>query len=142
MAKSIKPYKSRYEYLQATRLEKNNINFEYEPFAIKYREPVLNARCESCSEEDVTKQRSYTPDFWFPKSKILVETKGKFTSENRTRMMHVAQQSPHEIRMVFMRDNYLTKKHGMRYSRWCELQGIECAIGSIPLEWVEADIIE
>jgi hypothetical protein len=54
-------------------------------------------------------------------------------------MACIAEQSPEEVRMVFMTDNWLTKKHGMRYSRWCELNNITCAIGSIPLEWVEAD---
>ena len=139
--RDIRPYKSRYEFNQAVRLEKNGINFEYEPMQFNWVQPLINGVCTRCDSEDVVKLRKYTPDFWFPKSKIFVETKGKFTPENRTAMAEICKQSPHEIRMVFMTDNWLTKKHGMRYSRWCELNGIECAIGSIPLEWVENDKI-
>ena len=139
--RDIRPYKSRFEYNQAVRLEKNGINFDYEPVQFDWVAPVVNGLCNACESTDIWKQRKYTPDFWFPKSKLFVETKGKFTPENRTAMSNICAQSPHEVRMVFMTDNWLTKKHGMRYSRWCELNGIECAIGSIPLEWVELDKI-
>ena len=136
---SIKPYKSRYEYNQANRLEKNNINFQYEQIVIPWKHPISCGVCNNCNSEDVCKNRTYTPDFWFPKSKLFVETKGRFTSTNRTDMSHITKQSEHEIRIVFMADNYCTKKKGMRYSRWCDLHGIKYAIGSIPLEWVEED---
>lgn len=134
-----KPYKSRYEYNQAMRLEKNGINFEYEEHKIGWYQTVVGGHCPSCGESPVVKLRSYTPDFFFPNSEIFVETKGRFTSENRTFMEQIVKQADYEIRMVFMADNYCTKKKGMRYSRWCELKGIQYAIGSIPLEWVEAD---
>ena len=138
-AKAIAPYKSRYEYNQAVRLEKNSITFEYEEHKLLWEQAIGGGSCPSCGSSEVVKRRSYTPDFWFPKSGIFVETKGRFTSENRTFMEQIIQQSEQEIRMVFMSDNYCTKKKGMRYSRWCELKGIEYAIGSIPLEWVTAD---
>jgi len=137
---SIAPYKSRYEYNQAVRLEKNGVYFEYEKHKIIWEQAVQKGLCVECGHDKVIKLRSYTPDFWFPKSELFVETKGRFTSENRTFMNQIAQQSDKEIRMVFMADNYCTKKKGMKYSRWCELNDIEFAIGSIPLEWVEADV--
>ena len=133
------PYKSKYEELQAARLEDNNINFEYEPIQLDWVEIVNHAYCGECYSEDVKKNRKYTPDFWFPKSKIFVETKGKFTPEARTKMYQICYQSEYEVRMVFMRDNYLTRKHGMKYSRWCEIHDIKYAIGDIPIEWVEDD---
>ena len=133
-------YKSRYEYNQANRLTKNGVNFEYEKHKIIWEEAVQKGLCVECDSNRVVKLRSYTPDFYFPKSNIFVETKGRFTSQNRTFMSQIIEQSDTEMRMVFMADNYCTKKKGMKYSRWCELNSIEYAIGSIPLEWVEADV--
>ena len=138
--KAIAPYKSRYEYNQAVRLEKNGIKFEYEKHKLNWYEEISNGHCPCCQSTDVCKLRSYTPDFYFPEVDIFVETKGRFTSQNRTFMEQIIKQSEVEIRMVFMSDNYCTKKKGMRYSRWCELKGIEFAIGSIPLSWVQADV--
>ena len=130
-----------YEFKQAARLTDAGIYFEYEPISFKYKQPVNNAVCNNCGEGDVVKIRSYTPDFYFPKSHLYVETKGKFTPEARTAMTHIVKYSPYEVRMVFMTDNWLSKKHSMRYSRWCELHDIKCAIGNIPLEWVSEDDI-
>lgn len=128
-----------YEYKQGARLLENGIFFEYEPIQIDWCEPINNGFCHDCTGKDVYKNRKYTPDFWFPKSKLFVETKGKFTAEARTAMSHIVMYAPHEIRMVFMTDNWLSKKHSMRYSRWCELHNIKYAIGNIPLEWVSED---
>ena len=138
---NIAPYKSRYEYNQAVRLEKNNITFEYEKHKLEWWEKVNNSQCSACGRQDsAVKLRTYTPDFYFPTTDIFVETKGRFTSQNRTFMSQIVKQTDTEIRMVFMADNYCTKKKGMRYSRWCELNDITYAIGSIPLEWIKADV--
>ena len=139
-AGNIAPYKSRYEYNQAVRLEKNGVNFEYEKHKIEWYQEISRGHCPVCQSTDVCQVRSYTPDFYFPETNIYVETKGRFTSENRTFMSQIVKQADTEIRMVFMADNYCTKKKGMKYSRWCELNNIEYAIGSIPLEWIEADV--
>ena len=134
----IKPYKSMYEFTQAGLLTLNGINFEYEPHTLRYFVPVTSGECLSCKTNEVIRWRNYTPDFWFPKSKIYVETKGKFTSDARTSMAFIVDQG-NNVRMVFMHDNWISKKHSMRYSRWCELNNIEYAIGNIPLEWVSED---
>lgn len=134
-------YRSGFEKRQAERLKKNNINFEYETIQFPWKEPINNAECDQCGNKDIKKDRLYTPDFWFPKSQIFVETKGRFTAQNRTFMSHIVKYAPYEVRMVFMNDNWLSKKKSMSYSRWCELNGINCAIGAIPLEWVENDRI-
>jgi len=136
---NIAPYRSKYEFDQAKRLIANKINFEYEHIQFSWIEDVINSVCGDCNSKNIKKSRKYTPDFFFPKSKLLIETKGKFTPENRKYMAQIIKQSPYPLRMVFMRDNWLTRKKSMSYSRWCDLNGIEWAIGNIPLEWVAKD---
>ena len=133
----IKPYKSMYEYRQANRLEEHGVSFLYENEHLSFLSKVVNGECAACDSKIVGKRREYTPDFYFPKVDIFVETKGKFTSEARTKFLEIVEQTSWDLRIVFMTDNYLTKKHGMRYSRWCELNNIKYAIGDIPLSWVE-----
>ena len=132
-------FRSKYEQNQAAILINEGINFEYETVSMFYTQVVNKGECKDCGGTRVVKVRSYTPDFWFPESKIFVETKGKFTPENRTKMKDITEQSEHDIRMVFMADNWLTRKHGMRYSRWCELNDIQFAVGNIPLSWLDKD---
>ena len=128
-------YRSEYERRQAIRLTEAGVNFEYETKQIQYTQSVYNAVCMDCGSSHCHSVRLYSPDFYFPQSGIFVETKGKFDAPSRTKMIDVCNQSEEDIRMVFMRDNWLTRKHGMKYSRWCELKGIEYAIGDIPLSW-------
>lgn len=84
-------------------------------------------------------QRKYTPDFKIGKGKkaIYVETKGLFTSADRTKMKLVKEQNPElDIRMWFMRDNYLTKRKKQTYSGWAEKNGFLCHVGdTFPKHW-------
>ena len=128
-------FRSEYERRQAKRLVASNIPFLYEDFTMEYEGVIKNGWCNSCNSHDVAQLRMYTPDFYLVDTQIFVETKGKFDAPNRTKMKAVCQQSESDIRMVFMRDNWLTKKKKMNYSRWCEINGIHFAIGDIPIEW-------
>ena len=83
------------------------------------------------------KNRIYKPEFYFPDTGVYVETKGKFDASTRTKMREVCKQSSLEIRMVFMRNNWLTRKHKMTYGRWCDLHDIQWAVGYIPIEWTK-----
>lgn len=136
------PYKSKYEYEQAERLVENKINFEYEQYQFDYHDSVANSICLSCGSDHIGVKRVYTPDFYFPNTDIFVETKGKFDRDNRRKMLAINEECDMEVRMVFMRDNWLTRKHGLKYSTWCERYNIEYAIGDIPLEWVVDDKIK
>lgn len=133
-------YRSEYERRQAKRLESNKIEFEYEKEQLAFNEEVLGGVCGDCGSKAIRKHRKYTPDFYFPKTDIFVETKGKFDSASRTKMKNVIEQSGKDVRMVFMRDNYLTRKHKMTYSRWCEINNIKYSVGDIPLEWGRTDV--
>jgi len=128
-------FRSEYERRQAIRLIKNEVYFEYEMGQINFLSKVVNGECFACGYPHVGKRREYTPDFYFPETHIYVETKGKFDGPTRTKMKEVCEQSTHDIRMVFMRDNWLTRKHKMTYGRWCDLHEIPWAIGDIPIEW-------
>ncbi len=131
-------YKSKFEERIAGELKKRRVEFDYEKVHLEYSKPVYNGMCQDCKGEHVISQRFYTPDFYLPKQKIFIETKGKFTPENRTKMIHVKECHPElEIKMLFMRDNWITKAKKKRYSDWCEYYGFDYAVGEIPKEWLK-----
>ena len=135
MAEDVWIMRSGYEQTQAERLIKAKVVFYYEKIQMGYDACVRNGKCNDCNGTSIVSSRLYTPDFYFPDTDIFVETKGKFDGPNRTKMKQVCQQSTEDIRMVFMRDNWLTRKKKMNYSRWCIINEIQYAIGDIPLEW-------
>ena len=137
---SLWVFRSDYERREALRLLDNGVYFTYEDEQMAYMDSVYNGKCLRCGSTHVVSARLYTPDFYFPETDIFVETKGKFDQESRRKMKNVCTQSDRDIRMVFMRDNYLSKKKSMTYGRWCELNGIQYAVGSIPLEWCKKDV--
>ena len=128
-------FRSEYERRQARKLIAGGIPFLYEHQQLTYNSVVRNAACANCGSKDVTQVRSYTPDFYLLDTGVFVETKGKFDAPNRTKMKQVCHQKDQDIRMVFMRDNWLTKKRKMNYSRWCDINDIAYAVGDIPPEW-------
>jgi len=117
------PYKSIYEFDAAAQLEAAGIKFEYEREPIIYVQPAVT--------------RKYNPDFFLPNN-IIIETKGKWTLEDRKKMVNVIEQNPKlDIRMLFQFDNKLNRNAKQRYSEWCDKRGIKYAIGQIPDEWIE-----
>lgn len=79
----------------------------------------------------------YLPDFSLPNG-VLVETKGRFTSSDRTKMLRVRSQNPGvDIRLVFQRaSNKLTKSpNSITYGEWADKHGFQWAQGTIPEEW-------
>lgn len=130
-------YRSGYESKQAARLEKLGIKFEYESHVIPYYLSARTGLCWTCGSHDIGIARNYNPDFYFPDVNLFVETKGKFDQADRRKMKSICEQSEEDIRMVFMRDNYISKKKSMKYSRWCDLNNIQWAIGDIPLDWLK-----
>jgi hypothetical protein len=125
--------RSGFERDQAARLIANGVIFNYEAESFEYLAKVHRGGCRDCGSPNVGSRRSYTPDFYFPFSDIYVETKGRFTSADRTKMKAVIEQCDIDLRMVFMSDGKATPK--MRYSEWCALNNIKYAIGAIPLNW-------
>jgi len=130
-------YRSNFEKLCADELTNARVKFEYEPFQLEYFSKVRGGECEECGSRKVHKTRWYTPDFYVPRNKIIIEAKGKFMSANRTKMLDVIDAWPkYDIRMWFMYDNKLTKKSTVRYSDWCRRHGITYHVGKELPPWV------
>ncbi|MFM1566113.1 MAG: hypothetical protein ACKJRP_04225 [SAR86 cluster bacterium] len=138
---SIKPYRSRFEFNIALWLEQSGVAFEYEPKKISYLHPVHQGTCLSCASSYVGRRSVYLPDFWLPEQKLWIEAKGRWPGSGRTKTLAVLS-SDNELtlenfRMLFMYDNWLTKKHRQTYTGWCQAQGIICATGvELPKEWL------
>lgn len=87
-------------------LDDEQIISEYEKTAIQFIEPA--------------KVRKYTPDFKLP-SGIFIETKGRFTAEDRQKHLLVREQNP-EISICFVFSNSnakLRKGSPTSYADWC-----------------------
>lgn len=118
--------RSGFEKRGAEFLDARKVKYEYEAHKVKYTEPATN--------------RTYTPDFRLPNG-IFLEYKGRFTPADRRKMALVIEQNPElDIRLVFMRDNTLSKNSNTTYSAWCAKRGWTCHVsgdGSIPQEWLK-----
>ena len=84
------------------------------------------------------KNRSYLPDFVLPNG-IIIETKGRFTTEDRQKHLWIKQQygDKLDIRFVFSSSRQrLYKGAKTTYASWCEKNGFKYADKVIPEEWL------
>ena len=116
-------FRSNYEKVTCTRLDDLGVQFEYETVNLHYQ---------------VSEQRKYTPDVILPNG-IILELKGRFTTQDRKKMLLVIAQHPDkDIRMVFQRHtNTLFKGSRTTYSEWCEKNNIKWADKIIPIDWIK-----
>lgn len=85
-----------------------------------------------------SKERTYSPDFTFVGSPVIIEAKGKLDRSEREKLLWIKKHNKDaDIRIVFMRDNKITKRSRMRYTDWAKKHGFPCAVGSVPKEWVD-----
>lgn len=129
---------SKYEHSIATDLRERGVDFDYECKSYKYIVSVPHTYCPSCGAKPACKQASYTPDFFLPNG-IIVEAKGRWDSADRKKMAAMAEQYPDlDIRMLFLANNWLTKRHKESYGSWCEKKGIKYHVGkTVPQEWID-----
>ena len=128
--------RSKFETRVGIDLEERGIAFEYELESYKYKAKPYNAKCEDCNGKNVFETRSYTPDFFLPNG-VIVEAKGRWRPKERKILKALQESNPElDIRMLFMRDNWLTTKHLQRYSDWCNKNNIEYAVGRVPESWL------
>ncbi|WP_295789405.1 endonuclease I [uncultured Veillonella sp.] len=82
-------------------------------------------------------EHKYTPDFILSNG-IIIEAKGLFLPEDRTKHLKVKEQHPElDIRFVFQADQWLTKSKKNKYSDWCKKNGFKYHIGDrVPIEWI------
>jgi hypothetical protein len=113
-------YRSGFESKLAHQLKRSGVEFKYETLTIEYQ-----------------KVSTYTPDFILPNG-IIIEAKGVWTVEDRTKHLLVRKQHPHlDIRMVFMQaSNKINKRSKTTYAMWCEKKGIKYANKVIPKSWL------
>lgn len=130
-------FKSRFEKKFSESLTKLKLVWKYEPETFYVMMPIMGGQCKSCNSKEVYAKRRYTPDFKI-NAKFFVETKGKFTSKDRTKILNFVQQHPEvNFRLFFMRDNKLAKNSKVTYSAWCTKHGITFAVGTIPKNWIK-----
>ena len=122
-------YKSGLEHTVAEAIKSTPYDLKYETEIINYIVPERKAK--------------YTPDFVFTKRNgqfMFVETKGRWTTADRTKMKHVLQSNPGvDIRMVFQNPNQrLSKTSKTTYAEYALKLGINhVAKKDIPTEWLE-----
>jgi hypothetical protein len=116
-------YRSGLEERNADRLKEKGVPFQYEEKLIRYIRPARNAK--------------YTPDFILENG-IIVETKGRFVTDDRQKMILIKDQHPDlDIRFVFSNPNTrISKKSKTTYAMWCDKQGFLYAKGDIPDAWL------
>lgn len=119
------PYRSWLEADVAQDLKKRKVKFSYETERIAFVEPA--------------KTRTYKPDLILADGNLIVEVKGRWTAHDRQKMAYVIEQNPdRDIRLLFHKDNTISKNSRTRYSGWCKKRGFKYAIGtSVPEEWIE-----
>ena len=85
------------------------------------------------------KASKYTPDFLIIINGLLVETKGRFTSQERKKFKLLKEQHPEiDLRFVFSNPNTrIGKKSKTTYGMWCERIGYPYAKELIPTKWLK-----
>lgn len=117
-------FRSGLEGTVAQQLAAAGIPCEYESERIEYIKPERKSK--------------YTPDFPLPNG-IYIETKGRFTTEDRQKHLLIKQQHPHlDIRFVFSNSRArISKASATTYAMWCEKHGFKFADKLIPQAWLK-----
>ena len=117
-------YRSGLELTVSQQLAEAGVEAQYEAVTLKYDVPSRKAK--------------YTPDFVLPNG-IIVETKGRFVTADRTKHRLINEQHPDlDIRFVFSNPNSkIGKKSNTTYAMWCDRLGIPYAAKTIPAEWLK-----
>lgn len=136
-------FRSKYEAKVAANLVTQDFKYEYETSTFDYHDPITKGLCPCCGNKRVVQVRQYTPDFVLKDEHgavvFYLETKGLFTSENRTTLLAMKKDHPSvDVRLLFMRDNKLHRSSPTRYSDWCNKHGFKWAVGEdLPDNWKE-----
>ena len=135
--KQFKPLRSGLERQHYEQLKESGIGFEYEPEKIEYRKRVIKGICKKCGCTDVYQRKNYIPD-WVLANGIRIESKGRLTSQDRSKMLAVKEQYPNlDLRIVFGTNNKLNKNKAKRYAEWASENGFKFGIKTIPQSWLK-----
>jgi len=84
---------------------------------------------------DFLQKRFYKPDFVLDNG-IIIETKGYFYSDDRTKHKLIKKQHPDlDIRFVFMNPDAKGQASKVSNAQWCEKNGFKYARMRLPKEW-------
>lgn len=116
-------YRSGLEESVQSELVKAGIDAEYECFRIPYVVPETD--------------HYYTPDFLLPNG-IVIETKGRFTIEDRKKHLIIKEQYPElDLRFVFTNSRGKIRKGSKTtYAMWCVKNGFQFADTLVPRNWL------
>lgn len=119
-------YRSKYEAL----IHGLYPNLEYESEHLKYIVPAV--------------KHTYTPDFVCTTKegkKIYIETKGRFTTSDRKKMLLVKEQYPElDIRIVFQNPNIkISKTSTTTVAEWCIKYNIKYGNKDSIKKWIETE---
>lgn len=134
-------FRSKFEESISRELTNMGVAFEYESLIVPYTKPQrLTKRVKELhglSDDFVSiGYFSYLVDFLLPNG-VCIETKGRFTASDRTKMIAVSQQNPHlKIKMLFQRDQRIHSGSSTFYSDWCKAHVIDYAISHVPERWL------
>jgi hypothetical protein len=117
-------FRSGFEETFMGSLEASSISYSYESTKIKYTQPPV--------------ARTYTPDFILKDYNIIIETKGRFTLEDRKKHLWIKEQHPQlDIRFVFMNPKAKIRKGSKTsYADWCIKKGFLYSANTIPPAWL------
>ena len=123
--RSQQTFRSGFEERIATQLKRCGIKYTYESLVIEYK-----------------RLSTYTPDFILPNG-IIIETKGRWVSEDRAKHLLIKEQHPDlDIRLLFQNAyNKIRKGSKTTYAMWCEKKGILYAHKQIPKSWLSQERI-
>jgi hypothetical protein len=122
-----KGFRSGLEDVVAQQITSKGLDPQFESIRIEYVKPERKAK--------------YTPDFpAIPKrdgSNIIIETKGRFETEDRQKHLLIKAQHPSlDIRFVFSRSKSVIRKGSpTTYADWCRKNGFLFADKLIPEDW-------
>jgi hypothetical protein len=105
-------------------LKNRGVGYEYEQMKLKYIRP------ESA--------HTYTPDIELANG-IILELKGRFTAEDRKKMLLVKQSHPDlDIRFLFSNSKTkISKTSKTTYADWCLKYGFQFCDKIVPEEWTK-----
>jgi len=118
-------FRSGLEVKVAKQLESLGVEYDYEPYKIEFLRPAQTSK--------------YTPDFLIEVNGLLVEAKGRFTSQERKKFKLIKESNPDlDLRFVFSNPKAkIGKKSNTTYGMWCERMGFPYAKELIPIEWLK-----
>jgi hypothetical protein len=120
-------FRSGLEEATAEQLKRLGVAFTFEKLVLTYKKPMTTHK--------------YTPDFVITTrsgKQIVVETKGRFLTADRQKMILVKAAHPElDIRFVFSRSaTPISKKSKTTYAMWCDRYGFQYADKEVPEAWL------